>query len=164
MSDDGAAASLSVVTSVCDSEDVVTKILCGEYMTNGEFNGCPVYKKLWDPSDTMYIQVLLYFWDSRDGAEFEGWWFGNELGGRLVFAHHKNSLQDSQMQPPVKGWCIPWDGPSNNELRVITYPPPPPPPPPPGYLPRKNRANRRRGGKQVRNGTAERFRVVKQRR
>ena len=27
------------------------------------------------------VDVFLYYWDHRDGASFEGWWFGNRLGG-----------------------------------------------------------------------------------
>ena len=26
-------------------------------------------------------QVMLYFWDDRDGSDFAGWWFGPKVGG-----------------------------------------------------------------------------------
>ena len=26
-------------------------------------------------------EVLLYFWDDRDGSDFSGWWFGPKVGG-----------------------------------------------------------------------------------
>ena len=29
-------------------------------------------------------QVLIYFWDSRHGADQSGWWFGPEIGGEKV--------------------------------------------------------------------------------
>jgi hypothetical protein len=43
----------------------------------------------------------------RDGAEFCGWWFGDELGDSRVWTHcssHSNV-------PPPAGWKIHWDAP-----------------------------------------------------
>ena len=32
-------------------------------------------------ADLTRLQVFLYFWDGRDGADFSGWWFGDQVGG-----------------------------------------------------------------------------------
>eukprot|EP00747_Dinoflagellata_sp_TGD_P121339 gnl/TRDRNA2_/TRDRNA2_173407_c3_seq2.p1 gnl/TRDRNA2_/TRDRNA2_173407_c3~~gnl/TRDRNA2_/TRDRNA2_173407_c3_seq2.p1 ORF type:complete len:961 (+),score=245.48 gnl/TRDRNA2_/TRDRNA2_173407_c3_seq2:176-2884(+) len=52
------------------------------------------------------VDVFMYYWDNRDGPSFEGWWFGNQVGGTQVWSHSK----DQGMSPPVSGWQIPWDG------------------------------------------------------
>jgi len=48
--------------------------------------------------------VLLYFWDERDGEEQRGWWFGPEVGGEEVWAH--NSGSSTSTVPPSRGWRI----------------------------------------------------------
>eukprot|EP00971_Amphidinium_carterae_P146923 2911675-Amphidinium_carterae.1 len=30
------------------------------------------------------VDVFLYYWNDSDGASFQGWWFGNEVGGSQV--------------------------------------------------------------------------------
>eukprot|EP00439_Symbiodinium_sp_Y106_P048219 s20_g6.t1 len=48
----------------------------------------------------------MYYWDNRDGPSFEGWWFGNKLGGTQVWSHNNSQ----SLTPPQTGWKIPWDG------------------------------------------------------
>lgn len=52
------------------------------------------------------VDVFVYYWDGRDGPAFEGWWFGNQLGGTQVWSH----CAGNGMTPPPTGWKIPWDG------------------------------------------------------
>eukprot|EP00434_Breviolum_minutum_P042595 symbB.v1.2.037923.t1/scaffold5738.1/size24079/3 len=52
------------------------------------------------------VDVYMYYWDSRDGPSFEGWWFGNKLGGTQVWSHNASG----SLTPPPSGWKIPWDG------------------------------------------------------
>jgi hypothetical protein len=53
------------------------------------------------------LTIGLLMKDMRDGNDFAGWWFGDELGGSQVWARcssHGNV-------PPPAGWKIPWDAP-----------------------------------------------------
>ena len=61
------------------------------------------------------VTVMLYYWDSRDGPDFEGWWFGNTVGGNQVWAHCKAS----SLQPPRTGWKVPWNGAVRPDLTVV---------------------------------------------
>jgi len=96
-----------------DDEEVETpvKTLFGEYEERGLNHGRKVYQKLHTKAAQQFgkakpLDVLLYYWDDRDGASFEGWWFGNKLGGTQVWAHCKSSGKT----PPTTGWKIPWNG------------------------------------------------------
>eukprot|EP00435_Cladocopium_sp_Y103_P075739 s332_g63.t4 len=60
------------------------------------------------------VDVYMYYWDSRDGPSFEGWWFGNKLGGTQVWSHNASA----SLTPPPSGWKIPWDGSVRNTLSV----------------------------------------------
>eukprot|EP00416_Gambierdiscus_australes_P004688 CAMPEP_0171129418 /NCGR_PEP_ID=MMETSP0766_2-20121228/118908_1 /TAXON_ID=439317 /ORGANISM="Gambierdiscus australes, Strain CAWD 149" /LENGTH=1029 /DNA_ID=CAMNT_0011592615 /DNA_START=23 /DNA_END=3112 /DNA_ORIENTATION=+ len=103
-----APAKETYVVSTCgrDGEEVVVRTLVGEYIEKGVNHGRKVYMKVHDKAVPDYVDVLLYYWDSRDGPGFEGWWFGNKLGGTQVWSHCK----DSGLLPPGSGWKIPWDG------------------------------------------------------
>merc|ERR1712014_431654 len=54
------------------------------------------------------LDVMVYFWDDRDGAKFGGWWFGPKVGGDQVWAYHPDK---SAQTPPKNGWKVPYDGP-----------------------------------------------------
>jgi len=90
------------------------RTLTGEYVARGVNHGRKVYQKVSDGSPNE-VSVLLYFWDTRDGPSFEGWWFGNKLGGTQVWSHNK----DSSLLPPTGGWQIPWDGPVRESIVVV---------------------------------------------
>eukprot|EP00913_Durusdinium_trenchii_P019952 g18753.t1 len=47
-------------------------------------------------------QVFLYFWDNRDGADFSGWWFGDQVGGTQVWARNPSPGP----LPPRTGWKV----------------------------------------------------------
>lgn len=71
-----------------------------------------MFKK--EPDGSTAVDVLLYFWDERDGANFSGWWFGPKVGGDQVWAHHAQA----NPTPPPSGWKVPWDGPIDNSVTV----------------------------------------------
>lgn len=95
-----------VMTKGNDTEEVVVRTLTGEYVEKGSNHGRKVYQKVSDKVGTDFVEVYMYYWDSRDGPSFEGWWFGNKLGGTQVWSH----CRDSGLKPPNAGWKIPWDG------------------------------------------------------
>eukprot|EP00434_Breviolum_minutum_P013132 symbB.v1.2.011574.t1/scaffold781.1/size163279/8 len=66
------------------------------------------------PGGGELVEVYLYYWDNRDGPNFEGWWFGNKLGGTQVWSH----CADKGLVPPSLGWKIPWDGQVRPTLQV----------------------------------------------
>jgi len=98
-----------------DSNDVVIRTLVGEFTAQGHNHGRPVYQKRQDLSVPGAIDVWLYYWDARDGPTFEGWWFGNKLGGTQVWS----ICRSSSMQAPRSGWQIPWDGPVRTTLELV---------------------------------------------
>jgi len=89
-----------------DSEEVVIRTLVGRYVEKGTNHGRKVYQKVAEKTGPDFVEVFLYYWDSRDGPAFEGWWFGNKLGGTQVWSQCK----DASLTPPAAGWKIPWDG------------------------------------------------------
>jgi len=90
------------------------KTLVGDYVERGANHGRKVYQKL-DKTGQQLAEVFLYYWDSRDGSNFEGWWFGNKIGGTQVWSHCK----ESGALPPASGWKIPWDGAARPTLVVL---------------------------------------------
>eukprot|EP00913_Durusdinium_trenchii_P001143 g1051.t1 len=56
------------------------------------------------------LDVMLYFWDDRDGPDFCGWWFGPKVGGDQVWAYHPEKAPT----PPLSGWKVPYDGDVDN--------------------------------------------------
>jgi len=109
------AADYVVFTKANDANEVVVRTLIGEYMLKGDNHGRRVCQKISDKSSREHVDVYLYYWDGRDGAAFEGWWFGNQLGGTQVWAHCK----DSGLLPPSTGWRIPWDAPVRPTLVIM---------------------------------------------
>merc|ERR1712137_443314 len=77
----------------------VTAIINGTYVPQGMNHGKPVFRK--------DANVLIYYWDMRDGDTFCGWWFGPKVGGNQVWAH---SAVTEGSHPPSNGWKVPWDG------------------------------------------------------
>eukprot|EP00931_Biecheleriopsis_adriatica_P073976 TRINITY_DN4816_c0_g1_i1.p1 TRINITY_DN4816_c0_g1~~TRINITY_DN4816_c0_g1_i1.p1 ORF type:complete len:1912 (+),score=720.91 TRINITY_DN4816_c0_g1_i1:76-5811(+) len=97
-----------------DADEVVVKILKGDYIENGTNHERKIYKKSRTGSET--VDVFLYYWDDRDGEELQGWYFGKEVGGDTVWSHNAASAE----KPPAGGWKIPWDGEVRDTLKVAT--------------------------------------------
>lgn len=60
------------------------------------------------------MDVLIYFWDDRDGPSFCGWWFGPKVGGDQVWAY----CPDQSQSPPAQHWRVPYDGPVDPTFTV----------------------------------------------
>jgi hypothetical protein len=58
---------------------------------------------------------MLFYWDSRDGKDLNGWWFGDKIGGGQVWAR----ALDMSISPPSKGWKCPVDGPVNKHVVCV---------------------------------------------
>merc|ERR1712060_312950 len=65
------------------------------------------------------LDVMLYYWDDRDGPNFCGWWFGPKVGGDQVWAYHPD--KDSLI-PPGNGWKVPYDGPTDPTFTLAMKP------------------------------------------
>jgi len=94
------------------NHEVVRGIVGGRFTLVGENHGKPVYKK---DVQVKGVDVLLYFWDQRDGAEYSGWWFGPKVGGDQVWAQHPDG---TSAMPPRQGWCVPYGGPVDPTFEV----------------------------------------------
>eukprot|EP00928_Gymnodinium_smaydae_P035790 TRINITY_DN25127_c0_g3_i1.p1 TRINITY_DN25127_c0_g3~~TRINITY_DN25127_c0_g3_i1.p1 ORF type:complete len:2137 (-),score=535.43 TRINITY_DN25127_c0_g3_i1:74-6406(-) len=93
-------------------ENLVIKTIVGTYSEQGENHGKKVYKKNEKDSE---LDVYIYFWDSRDGADYTGWWFGDQVGGTQVFAR----CSIGSPQPPKVGWRVPWDAPKAEPGAIV---------------------------------------------
>eukprot|EP00439_Symbiodinium_sp_Y106_P072300 s1003_g13.t1 len=107
-----ASTDVFVVTSTAVDEPEL-KTLVGEYVeTGGRNHGKPVFCRR--PPSEEDEEIYLYFWDSRDGPDFAGWWLGQSVGASLVWSR----CEADEMLPPSSGWRIPWDGTVNEHLQV----------------------------------------------
>lgn len=96
------------VTSQSKTDDIGIQTLVGDYADKGVNHGKRYYQKLQKIPGHEDIKVFLYFWDNRDGADFSGWWFGDQVGGTQVWARNPSPGP----LPPRTGWKVPWDSPS----------------------------------------------------
>jgi len=92
--------------------DVVGPIICGDYAISGSNHGKPAYKR---EGAAGGLQVMLYFWDERDGAASSGWWIGPKVGGNMVWGHHPNRTSGT---PPNSGWQAPHSAPADPAMVV----------------------------------------------
>eukprot|EP00439_Symbiodinium_sp_Y106_P076468 s194_g15.t1 len=83
------------------------KSICGTYIASDTCCGRKVYRKEPEEAEPLEVDILLYYWDDRDGQDYSGWWFGRQLGGQQVWGHCNSHAQT----PPEDNWKIPWDGP-----------------------------------------------------
>eukprot|EP00746_Dinoflagellata_sp_MGD_P166820 gnl/MRDRNA2_/MRDRNA2_96984_c0_seq1.p1 gnl/MRDRNA2_/MRDRNA2_96984_c0~~gnl/MRDRNA2_/MRDRNA2_96984_c0_seq1.p1 ORF type:complete len:916 (+),score=241.58 gnl/MRDRNA2_/MRDRNA2_96984_c0_seq1:87-2834(+) len=104
---------VSLDVSAC-SDPAVSQIVQGKYTRSGENHGKPIFKKT-EKSIGAPDGVLIYFWDTRDGRQNAGWWFGPQVGGEQVWSHNENI---SSSLPPSIGWKIPFDGPVDAVMKV----------------------------------------------
>lgn len=103
----GQAAQITV--SGCTHTNV-GPIVRGNYILSGSNHDKPAYKKEQQVSG---LDVMLYYWDERDGVAFSGWWFGPKIGGDQVWAYQPTRANQT---PPRSGWKVPYDGPVDNSL------------------------------------------------
>lgn len=73
--------------------------VCGEFALLGENHGKPTYRK--DRGNG--LEVMIYYWDERDGPTFAGWWFGPKVGDNQVWAYHPGR----DAWPPADSWKVP---------------------------------------------------------
>ncbi|CAE7245986.1 eag [Symbiodinium microadriaticum] len=76
----------------------VGPIVRGNYSVDGSNHNKPAYRKEQKVSG---LDVMLYYWDERDGVEFSGWWFGPKIGGDQVWAYQPTRATQT---PPRTGW------------------------------------------------------------
>ena len=88
------------------ADPTVGNIVRGTFNLMTENHGRPVYKKSEVVANNPTLDVLIYFWDERDGANFCGWWFGPKVGGDQVWAYNS----ERSATPPSTGWRVPYDG------------------------------------------------------
>lgn len=89
----------------------VGRIVRGTFTLSSQNHGKPVYKK---DTQVNNLDVMLYFWDQRDGASFSGWWFGPQVGGDQVWAYHPKDTPS----PPKSGYHVPCDGPIDTTMTI----------------------------------------------
>eukprot|EP00929_Paragymnodinium_shiwhaense_P098100 TRINITY_DN59633_c0_g1_i2.p1 TRINITY_DN59633_c0_g1~~TRINITY_DN59633_c0_g1_i2.p1 ORF type:complete len:642 (-),score=73.97 TRINITY_DN59633_c0_g1_i2:14-1747(-) len=80
----------------------------GTYVPDvGDNHGKKVFKRtVRAPSGS---DVVIYFWDHRDGEENSGWWIGNQVGGAQVWAYSSDKNANDRL-PPEGGWRVPYNG------------------------------------------------------
>jgi len=118
-----------VVSSKARVDDLGMETLVGNYTEHGENHDRKVFKRTFKPPGASDNEVFLYYWDTRDGPDFSGWWLGDQVGGRQVWSR----CDKDAALPPSTGWRVPWDGPVQDCVAVerrINEPKPPANPPP----------------------------------
>merc|ERR1711957_152287 len=97
-----------LTVSSCASE-TISEIIKGNYSLQTTHHGKPVLKKESKEAKAKGLDVLIYYWDGRDGKEQNGWWFGPSVGSNQVWAFHPADPSSKEL-PPTSKWCIPHDG------------------------------------------------------
>eukprot|EP00927_Polykrikos_kofoidii_P000808 TRINITY_DN10312_c0_g1_i1.p1 TRINITY_DN10312_c0_g1~~TRINITY_DN10312_c0_g1_i1.p1 ORF type:complete len:1137 (-),score=289.10 TRINITY_DN10312_c0_g1_i1:227-3637(-) len=101
----------ALVVSGCQHA-TVGGIVRGNFTYSSENHAKPVYRK---DQQVNGLDVMLYYWDERDGPNFCGWWFGPRVGGDQVWAYHPDK---TAMSPPLTGWKVPYDGPVDTTFKI----------------------------------------------
>lgn len=113
------ASLVPLIVSGCQNP-TISDIVKGTYFRHGSNHGKPVYKKkLEEVSDDDDLDVLIYYWDDRDGEENCGWWFSPSVGGEMVWAFHPSRKATT---PPPAEWNVPHDGPIDKSFSVTAAP------------------------------------------
>jgi len=86
------------------SNATISAIVKGNYTPYSANHGKVVYRK---DEKSKGFEVLIYYWDDRDGPELCGWWFGPNVGGDQVWAYHPSR---TSISPPSSEWNVPHDG------------------------------------------------------
>jgi len=103
------------VSTKSKNDEIGIQTLVGDYGEKGMNHGRKFYQKIQKISGHEGVRVFMYYWDTRDGPDFCGWWFGNEVGGSEVWSRANSHSQ----VPPTSGWRIPWDGPPSKDLLIV---------------------------------------------
>jgi len=98
-------AAAFTVTSQASHEQVGIATLLGDFAEVGNNHGRKCFKKNEKIEGHEDVEVFLYYWDGRDGPDFNGWWFGDQIGGSEVWA----TAPSQAMHPPRTGWKVPWN-------------------------------------------------------
>lgn len=98
-----------------EQDDIGVTVLLGDYIEKGFNHGRKFYQKSGKIPGHEDVDVLLYYWDTRDGADISGWWFGDRVGGSRVWARADTDDQT----PPHEGWRVPWDGPPTPDVLLV---------------------------------------------
>ncbi|CAK0847898.1 unnamed protein product [Prorocentrum cordatum] len=104
-------AALALEVTGCTS-NTVASIIRGHFVPYSENHGRVVYRKQEQAANGVDVQI--YFWDERDGADFSGWWFGPKVGGDQVWAYNP----EKAAVPPSGGWRVPFGGPVDAQFVV----------------------------------------------
>mmetsp|Transcript_104529 Transcript_104529/g.185972 ORF Transcript_104529/g.185972 Transcript_104529/m.185972 type:complete len:1039 (+) Transcript_104529:66-3182(+) len=142
------------------SNETVSNIIAGLYITKEDNHGKPVYKKE-GPSGS--VTVLIYYWDDRDGSAFNGWWFGPKVGGDQVWAYNGGNLGSNNVMPPTSNWKVPWDGKIDEKVK-LTFGGPSPGAVPSGMPPRGGGGGMREDEERRRREERERARLMEEKR
>lgn len=105
------------VSTKSEKDEIGIQTLVGDYCEKGSNHGRKYYQKAQKIVGHEDVQVFLYYWDTRDGPDFCGWWFGDQVGGSQVWSRASAHSQT----PPPTGWRVPWDGPVTNNLLHIEH-------------------------------------------
>mmetsp|Transcript_78760 Transcript_78760/g.218910 ORF Transcript_78760/g.218910 Transcript_78760/m.218910 type:complete len:908 (+) Transcript_78760:117-2840(+) len=104
----GDAATLAIAGCV---DPVVGPTIRGSYSLSGLNHGRPVFKRGQKASG---FDVLIFYWDERDGAANCGWWFAPSIGSEQVWAYQPGRTAT----PPVSGWRVPISGPVDQTMTL----------------------------------------------
>lgn len=96
---------VSANTSKYEVLPASAKAILGEYVEAGSNHGRKYFRRV--AATKNLPDVLLFYWDARDGQALSGWWFGNKIGGGQVWGR---SSSHGGSAPPLKGWKCPVDG------------------------------------------------------
>lgn len=113
-SDDRSRSKLRVYAET-EQDEIGIATLLGEYTEQGVNHGHPTYQKVLENHDE--VNVFVYFWDTRDGSEFSGWWFGDSVGGQQVWSRSVETGKGNV--PPSRGWRVPWDAECVDGLLIV---------------------------------------------
>jgi len=95
------------------------EVLLGRYELRGRRHaGQPVWEKVEGSygASGNGEPCFLYYWGPEEGEDDEGWWFGDEVGGAMVYCYARKT----GFPPPMVGWRIPAeDHPKIECLRVV---------------------------------------------
>mmetsp|Transcript_70630 Transcript_70630/g.147952 ORF Transcript_70630/g.147952 Transcript_70630/m.147952 type:complete len:351 (+) Transcript_70630:71-1123(+) len=97
------------------ADGTISFIVKGHYKVSSMNHGRPVYKK---QEKAKGMDVLIYFWDDRDGLDESGWWFGPAVGGDQVWAFNPSR---SSLTPPSKDWNVPNDGDIDPTFSIVVH-------------------------------------------
>lgn len=103
------------VFSEAEEDELGIGTLLGDYEEQGVNHGRPTYQKVVDAPSQDEVSVYVYYWDTRDGVDFSGWWFGDKVGGSQVWSR----ATDNGKAPPERGWKVPWDGDAPDGLLCV---------------------------------------------